>query len=267
MGYPGIPKYPGDFAQSPSAYRDPVPRPMIWNFRGKRAAFARFRPREPPGVRTARALACAALGFLLLFAAAPATATADRTPASLPPAGSCVAPILPCYIFLSIASGSHGNRENVTGAHFWPGEPFTVYFWNGVPGVPAAIVASGSTGTGGFSATFPIPKGVVGNYVVFVTDLAGDNQSAPFHLTELRASPSTGNASNTTSVSGSGFLPDHVVKFHVHGASANATAPCRTNRSGDFRNCVLTIPVVPTGPTRLIGSDGTYFARIDFTVG
>jgi hypothetical protein len=30
--------------------------------------------------------------------------------AALPPPDSCIAPLLPCYIVLSVDSGSHGNR-------------------------------------------------------------------------------------------------------------------------------------------------------------
>jgi hypothetical protein len=185
---------------------------------------------------------------------------------ALPPPDTCIAPILPCYIVLSIDSGSHGNRETVTGARFWPGEPFTVYFWNGSTGAPAAAVASGSTGVGDFSVSFTVPKDPVGNYTVFVTDLAGDNQSAVFHLTHLGAHPGSGPVAGTTSVSGQGFLPDHVVKFHVHGAHADTAQRCETNRYGNFSDCRVTIPTVPTGSTRLTATDGTYTARIDFVV-
>jgi hypothetical protein len=185
---------------------------------------------------------------------------------ALPPPDTCIAPILPCYIVLSIESGSHGNRETVTGARFWPGEPFTVYFWNGTAGAPALAVASGSTGTGGFSVSFPVPNDPVGNYTVFVTDLAGDNQSAAFHLTHLGAHPNSGPVAGTTSVSGQGFLPDHLVRFRIHGAHAATTARCETDRYGNFSDCRITVPEVPTGSARLTATDGTYTARIEFVV-
>ena len=186
--------------------------------------------------------------------------------AALPPPDSCVAPLLPCYILLSIYSGSHGNPETVTGARFWPGEPFTVYFWNGTVGASAAVVASGSTGTGSFSASFRVPGDPVGNYTIFVTDPAGDNQSASFHLTHLRASPDSGPVGNTTALNGQGFLPDRVMKFHLHGMRAATTALCQTNRHGNFSSCRVTIPNVPTGTTHLVATDGTYTARIEFVV-
>jgi len=203
--------------------------------------------------------------LVLTLSGAASGSTVARS-AGLPPPNTCIAPILPCYIVLSITSGSRGNGETVTGARFWPGEPFTVYFWNGTAGATAAAVASGSTGTGSFSASFRVPSDPVGSYTVFVTDLAGDNQSAAFHLTYLRASPDSGAVSNTTSVSGEGFLPNHVVKFHFHAVAAVTTSRCRTNSFGNFSGCVITIPSLPTGKTVLNVTDGTYVARIQFDV-
>lgn len=211
-----------------------------------------------------------AMGLLAASAAltlpSVASASIPRESTPLPPPDTCIAPILPCYILLSISSGSHGNSETVSGYRFWPGEPFTVYFWNGNSSAAAPAVASGSTGAGSFTATFNIPKEPVGSYTIFVTDLAGDNQSAAFQLTHLIATPSSGPGGNTTSVSGQGFLPDHVVKFHLHGVHATTASPCRTNATGDFTGCVVTIPNVTTGATRLTATDGTYWARIDFVV-
>lgn len=203
----------------------------------------------------------------VLTGASLGSASVLRASLDLPPPNSCVAPILPCYILLSIRSDSHGNGETVSGYRFWPGEPFTVYFWDGNSSAAAPAVASGMTGTGGFTATFPIPKEPVGNYTIFVTDLAGDNQSAAFHLTELRATPNSGAVGNTTSVSGQGFLPDHLVKFKIAGVHALSTAPCRTNATGSFTGCNVTVPDVPTGSTHLSATDGLYFARIQFVVG
>jgi len=205
-------------------------------------------------------------GMLALNVPGIASASFVGGSAALPPPNTCVAPVLPCYIVLSILSGSHGNNETVTGARFWPGEPFTVYFWNGTAGATAAAVAFGSTGTGSFAASFAVPKDRVGNYTIFVTDLAGDNQSAVFHLTHLSANPDSGSVGNTTSLSGQGFLPDHVVKFHFHGMRASTTARCETNGHGNFSGCVVTIPNVPTGSTRLTATDGTNTARVDFVV-
>jgi hypothetical protein len=186
--------------------------------------------------------------------------------APLPPPNTCIAPLLPCYIVLSIDSGSRGNNETVTGARFWPGEPFTVYFWNGTAGASATVVASGSTGTGSFSAYFRVPKEPVGSYTVFVTDLAGDNQSAAFQLTHLSARPDSGPVGNVTAVSGQGFLPDHAVRFHIHGAHAPSVGRCQTNSHGNFSDCRISVPNVPAGATHLIATDGTYTARIEFVV-
>jgi hypothetical protein len=185
---------------------------------------------------------------------------------SMPPPDSCAAPLLQCYIVLSVSSGSHGNNETVTGARFYPGEEFSVYFWNGSATAAAPLVAYGSTGTGSFTASFPVPNEPVGNYTVFVTDLIGDNQSAPFHLTHLRATPDSGAVGNTTSLSGQGFLPGHVIKFHVGGVHALTSGRCVTNKYGSFSGCTVTIPKVPTGTARLTATDGRYVARIDFTV-
>ena len=186
--------------------------------------------------------------------------------ASLPPPDSCIAPLLPCYIVLSTDSGSRGNAVTVAGYQFWPGEPFTVYFWNGVYGASAPVVAQGSTGTGSFSVSFDVPKDSVGNYTVFVVDLAGDNQSAPFHVTHLTATPASGPVGGTTSVSGQGFLPDHAVKFHVRGALASTAARCTTNRHGNFSGCVVVVPNASPGKGLLTATDGTYTARVAFTV-
>jgi hypothetical protein len=218
--------------------------------------------------RHRRGFALAGVVAAVLTLTAPGIASGSLAGGSAagPPPNTCIAPILPCYIVLSILSGSHGNKETVTGARFWPGEPFTVYFWNGTAGASAAAVAYGSTGTGSFSAAFRIPKGPVGNYTVFVTDLAGDNQSASFHLTHMTANPSSGSVANTTSLSGQGFLPDHVVKFHLHGARAPTGARCQTNGHGDFSRCLATIPNVSTGTALLTATDGTNTARIEFVV-
>jgi len=222
---------------------------------------------EPLGRRWGKvALAGAVVVVLVLTVPSLASGTPVGRSASLPPPNTCVAPILQCYIVLSIGSGSHGNKETVTGARFWPGEPVTVYFWNGTPGASALAVASGYTGTGSFVTSFRVPKDPVGNYTVFATDPAGDNQSAPFHLTYLRASPNSGAVGNTTSLSGQGFLPDHVVKFRLHGVRAPTVGRCETNAYGNFSGCLVTIPSVPAGTTVLKATDGTYTARIEFAV-
>lgn len=208
----------------------------------------------------------AVLLVLLGLAVSGATASFAGRGAALPPPDTCIAPLLPCYIALSIYSGSHGNHETVSGYRFWPGEPFSVYFWNGTAGATAPLVATGSTGIGGFSVSFSIPKAPVGSYTIFVTDLAGDNQSAPFRLTHLVASPSSGAVGNSTTLKGQGFLPDHVVKFHLDGVRAPTAATCTTNAYGNFSGCRVTIPNVPTGSHRLTVTDGTYVARIDFDV-
>jgi len=204
----------------------------------------------------------------ILVLAVPSLTTADPVAGRtlLPPPNTCIAPVLPCYIVLSIRSGSHGNQELVTGGQFWPGEPLTVYFWNGTAGATAEAVANGTTGTGSFSVSFRVPTDPVGNYTVFVTDLAGDNQSAPFHLTHLHAIPASAGVGNTTTVSGQGFLPDHVVNFHLHGTHALTSARCTTNPYGNFSDCVVTVPSVPTGGTLLTATDGLYTARIHFDV-
>jgi hypothetical protein len=217
-----------------------------------------------PGRRWAVLVGVAAAALTLVLAPASAGAVVARE--ALPPPDTCIAPLLPCYIVLSIDSGSRGNLETVTGVQFWPGEPFTVYYWDGIDGAPAAIVASGTTGTGSFSASFGIPKDPVGNYTVFVTDLAGDNQSAPFHETWLHAAPNAGVPGNTTSLSGQGFLPDHVVTFTLHGARVPTRGACTTDRDGVFSGCIATVPDVPTGTTRLAATDGTYLARLAFDV-
>lgn len=218
--------------------------------------------------RTVRWGALAAAVAVVLTTALPGAASGMPTAGSvaLPPPDTCIAPILTCYIVLSIASGSHGNHENVTGERFWPGEPFTVYFWNGTPGASASIVASGSTGTGSFSVTFPIPTEPVGNYTIFVTDVAGDNQSAAFHLTHLRASPGSGAVGSTIALNGQGFLPDHEVKFRLHGTHAPPVATCRTNGYGNFSDCRISVPNVPAGKSTLVATDGTYTARVEFAV-
>ncbi len=214
----------------------------------------------------ARILALAG-GLVALGVASSGGLVAAAVPGmTLPPPDSCIAPILPCSIALSIDSGSHGNRVTVTASQFWPGEPFTVYFWNGTFGAAALAVATGSTGTGSFTSDFATPNESVGNYTVFVTDLAGDNQSAGFHLTKVRSAPNAVGISGTMSLSGQGFLPNHVVRFHLHGTLATTTVPCRTNGTGAFSGCLATVPNVPVGSTRLIATDGTYTARIDFTV-
>ncbi len=221
------------------------------------------RPRRPFG---RLALAGAVLVVATWIVSGAAAESFVGVGAPLPPPDSCIAPLLPCYIVLSTDSGSRGNAVTVTGYQFWPGEPLTVYFWNGVPGASAPAVAQGSTGTGSFSVSFDVPKDPVGNFTVFVVDLAGDNQSARFHVTHLTATPGSGPVAGTISVSGQGFLPDHVVKFHVRGVLASTSARCTTNRHGNFSGCVVVVPNAPTGKGLLTATDGTYTARVAFTV-
>jgi hypothetical protein len=214
-------------------------------------------------------IALAALVATVLALAVSGTASGSPTGggAAAPAPSSCAAPILPCYIVVSIGSGSHGNNETVTGVRFWPGEPFTVYFWNGTVGDSAALIALGTTSySGSFTVSFRVPREAVGNYTIFADDLAGDNQSAPFHMTNLRASPDSAPAGNTTLVSGQGFLPDHLVKFRLHGAQASPVARCRTDLHGKFTDCRVTVPSVGTGRTQLVATDGTYTARLEFVV-
>lgn len=222
---------------------------------------------EDPGRRWRRVGLAGAVAVVLALTV-PNVASGSLTggDSSIPPANTCIIPFLPCYILLSIDSGSPGNKETVTGAQFYPDEPYTVYFWNGTSGAPALDVASGSTGTGSFSASFRIPKDPVGGYTIFVTDFAGDNQSAQFQLTHMHASPNSGPVASTILVSGQGFLPDHIMKFHIHGTRAATTARCQTNRYGNFSGCRVTVPNVPTGETQLIATDGTYTARVEFVV-
>jgi hypothetical protein len=221
---------------------------------------------EPRG-RHRRWAALAGAAVLVFVLATPSTVSGSavgRSPTA-PPPSTCGIPFPLCYIVLSIGSGSQGNKETVTGTQFYPDEPYAVYFWNPTSGKPAEV-ASGETGTGSFSVSFLIPKDPVGGYTVYVTDSAGDNQSASFQLTHLRADPGSGSVGNTTSLSGLGFGSDRSMEFHLHGALVSVSGHCRTNRYGNFSACRVTIPDVPTGPALLAATDGTYTARIEFEV-
>jgi hypothetical protein len=190
-----------------------------------------------------------------------------RGSSGLQPANTCVVGFLPCYIDLSIDSGSHGNVETVTGAQFYPGDPYTVYFWNGSASAPATSVASGYVGySGSFTASIDIPKDPVGAYTIYATDSAGDYASAPFHLTYLHASPDSGSVGSTIRLSGQGFLPAQNMTFELHGTNVPTTASCRTNANGYFSSCRVKVPNVGTGPTNLTATDGTYAATIEFDV-
>ena len=213
-----------------------------------------------------RGMVLAGLLPLMLALTGAASGAPTTGGAATPPSDTCVIPFVTCYIVLSNESGSPGNSETVTGAQFYPGEPFTVYLWNGTPGAPATTVATGLTGTGSFSVTFPIPADPAGSHVIFVTDLAGDNQSAPFQLTHLRARPDSSPVASLTSLRGQGFLPDHGLKFSIDGVPASVSGRCRTNPQGSFSNCRVRIPNVPMGPLPLIATDGTYAAQIEFDV-
>jgi hypothetical protein len=211
-------------------------------------------------------LAGAVLVVLALTLPGLAAGTAPGGTATWPPPNNCAAPILPCYIYLSVYSGSHGNRETVTGVRFWPGEPFYVYFWNGTADGAVEVTYGTTDYQGDFAVSFRVPADPVGNYTVLAVDPAGDNQSAAFHLTYLRAHPDSGPVANTTSLSGQGFLPDRLIDFQLHGANASTRVPCRTNANGNFSGCLVKIPKVRTGGTLLTATDGLYTARVRFTV-
>ncbi|MGA9838977.1 MAG: hypothetical protein WBF81_06595 [Thermoplasmata archaeon] len=200
----------------------------------------------------------------VLLLAGGAWASTSGLPGPFPAANTCAIPFAPCYITLSTPSGSHGNRVTITGSGFYPGVPFNGYLWNGVSA--PQLVASGYIGTGGFTATFHVPNDPIGSYFVYVTDSAGDNQSAGFELTHLVASAYSGAPLSHPSLSGRGFVPGTTVKFTIDGQRASTVAPCRTNSRGVFASCQVSVPNIPSGTHRLTATAGTTIARIDFTV-
>lgn len=221
--------------------------------------------------RTIRLLLFACVVFAVLAAALATVGTASGfTTASSPvalPSHGCVTP--GCSIRLSTSSGSHGNKVKVTMKGFYANDFGQVWFWNGVTGSTAALVASGSTGsTGNFALSFFVPTETVGHYVVFVTDFTGDNQSAPFNLTHVALSPRSGTVSSNFHMGVMGFLGTTTIKVTIDGVTVGAVAPCRTNGHGDFSlsSCILYVPNLSPGTYQLVATDGTNFARTQFTV-
>lgn len=198
-----------------------------------------------------------------------AWAAPAATPSPVPSLSGCAIPYGPCYISLSTPSGSHGNRVTVSGVGYYPGDQVSIYFWSGAPHAPAKDLGIGTTGsTGSFSSRVSIPSDPVGSYTIFAIDAQGDNQSAPFALTHLIATPSSGLPGSETRVQGHGFLPNETVTFRLGQKAASTLHACKTNRYGNFSGCVLTVPKLTARSTayELLATDGTRIARLSFTV-
>jgi len=221
--------------------------------------------------RGARLWTTVAVTLALVAASLAVLGSASAHPAGGPivaaPTSSCAMP--GCSIHLSTSSGSYDNKVKVTMKNYYPNDFGQVWFWDGVTGTGAALVASGSTGmTGDFSLSFKVPVDPVGKYVVYVTDFTGDNQSAAFNLTHLHASPRTGTASSNFHVGLQGFMAHTTMSFTIDGVNAPAVSPCRTNAHGNvsLSSCVLYVPNISAGTYTLVATDGTNFARVQFVV-
>jgi hypothetical protein len=164
------------------------------------------------------------------------------------------------------ASGSSGTTVTVTGTGFRASKTITItYDDNPVTTTPSPVTTSS---VGYFTATFIVPSGLVGTYVVAASDGSYSATANFISTTDATISQTTtaaapGYVGMELTITGVGFTPNATVTITYATTPVTLATPT-TDGSGNF-TAPITIPASEKGPHTITVTDDTTSFTKSFT--
>ena len=165
-------------------------------------------------------------------------------------------------ITISPTSGYVGSTVTVSGSGFDPSSSVTIYFGT------TAVYTVTATATGTFSAaTFTVPESPRGIHIVKGSSASGDSPGVNFTtLQKITVTPASGAASDTVTVSGTGFVANSGITLYFDNVTV-ITATTTTNANGSFTSTLFTIPSASRGSHTIKAQDASSnSATTSFTI-
>jgi hypothetical protein len=170
-------------------------------------------------------------------------------------------------ITINPASGSSGIEVVVTGSGFGGSKTITIkYNTAAVATDPATITTDPS---GNFTASFDVPAGLAGTYVVEATDGTNIATADFVSTTDATVSPATsaaapGYVGDTLTITGTGFTPNALVTI-TYTSETVTLATVTADANGNF-SVTVTIPPSAGGSHTITVSDGTATKQFAFVM-
>ncbi|MBA7624206.1 hypothetical protein ES703_31613 [subsurface metagenome] len=168
-------------------------------------------------------------------------------------------------ITINPTSGPSGTTVTVTGTGFGASRTITIKYNNVTVTTNPATVTTNSVGY--FPATFTVPVGTAGTYVVQATDGVVSATTNFVSTTDATISQTTsaaapGNVGMSLTITGVGFTPETTVTI-TYATDPVVLATVTTGPTGNF-TATFTIPPSVGGPHVITVSDGTITKVFDF---
>jgi len=143
-------------------------------------------------------------------------------------------------------TGPVGTTVTLSCSGFTASLTYTVYF-DGVS------VATGSTGTGTFTATFAVPTRPRGGYDVTVATTSDTSNTETFTVTpEVTTNVSTANVGDTVTVDGTGFKASDTITIYYDTTNVGTKT---VDSYGTFDDFTFTVPASTEGTHTIKGRD------------
>jgi len=188
------------------------------------------------------------------------TVKAQDTAANYAPATFAVS----ASITINPTSGSSGTTVTVTGTGFAASQTITItYDGTAVTTTPSPITTNAA---GYFTATFSVPVGEAGTYVVSVSDgtstiTANFESTTSATISQTTTATAPGNVGMSITISGVGFLPSHTITITYESTPVVFTTTSLADGSFSYP---LTIPASDSGEHTITVTDGLNSRTFDF---
>ncbi len=169
-------------------------------------------------------------------------------------------------ITINPTSGPSGATATVTGTGFAASSTITIKYNNVVVTTSPATVTTNTSGN--FSATFTVPAGDAGTYVVQASDASANSATANYEVTtsatisQTTSETAPGHVGMSLTITGVGFTPNHAVTV-IYETTPVTLVTVNSDASGNF-TATFTIPASEGGEHTITVSDGTITKEFDF---
>ena len=184
------------------------------------------------------------------------SSTVTPTTTTLTGTATTEAPPSTASISLSPDNGPVGKTVKVTGTGFAASSTVTITF-SGVTQTTSPSTITTNT-TGGFTATFKVPKSTAGPHTVTATDASADSASKTFKVnSSISLSSSSGIVGKTSKVTGTGFAASSTVTITFDGiAQTTSPSTITTDATGSF-TATFKIPKSTAGTHTVTATDAS----------
>ncbi len=169
-------------------------------------------------------------------------------------------------ITIDPTSGPSGITLTVTGSGFGASQTITIKYNNVAVTTNPSTVTTNSAGY--FTATFTVPVGEAGTYVVAATDTSANTALANFESTtsatisQTTTSTAPGNVGMSLTITGVGFTPNATITV-TYATDPVTLTTVTADPSGNF-TATFTIPPSVGGEHTITVTDGTITRTFDF---